>query len=83
MPSYNVQVIPHRGIPNGHIRDNLFPKLKTVIGRHFAYAFASHGWSTESIGIEGSAPPNLKQQIKMAVVSGISGSGIAVVTDYD
>jgi len=37
MPRYNAQVIPHSGVPNGHILENLFPKLKTVIGRHFTY----------------------------------------------
>jgi len=56
MPSYNVQVIPHSAMHKGHIHENSFMEMKSVIVRHFAYAFASHGWSTESIGIEGSAP---------------------------
>lgn len=54
-----------------------------MIGRHFEYAVAFHGWSEDSICIGGSAPPALKQQIKTAVESAISGSGIVVSTDDD
>ena len=28
MSSYNAQVKPHSGVPNGHIFESLFPKLK-------------------------------------------------------
>jgi phage replication-related protein YjqB (UPF0714/DUF867 family) len=44
-----------------------FPKLKTAIGRHFKYAVAFHGFSQDSICIGGSAPPDLKLQIKEAI----------------
>ena len=57
MSRYDAQVIPQSGVPNGHIRENSFPKLKSVLGHHFEYAFAFHGWNEDSICIEGSAPP--------------------------
>jgi hypothetical protein len=72
MSPYSAQAIPNSGVPNGHILESLFPKPKPVIGRHFAYAFASNGWKKDSICIGGAAP-NLKQQIKTGVVSAVSG----------
>jgi len=70
-------------IASTDISEDSFPKLKTVIGRHFEYAVAFHGWDHDSICIGGSAPSDLKQQIKTAVKSAISGSGIDVATDDD
>jgi phage replication-related protein YjqB (UPF0714/DUF867 family) len=67
-------------ITSTDISEESFPKLKTVIGRHFEYAVAFHGFSEDSICIGGSASPALKQEIKMAVESAISGSGIVVAT---
>ncbi len=70
-------------ITSTDISEKSFPKLKTVIRRHFEYAVAFHGWKHKSICIGGSAPPNLKQQIKTKIVSAILGSGIVVATDDD
>ncbi len=68
-------------ITSTDISEESFPKLKTVIGRHFQYAVAFHGWNEATICIGGSAPRELKQQIKTKIVSALSGSGIAVATD--
>ena len=68
-------------ITSTDISEESFPKLKSVIGRPFEYAVAFHGWGHDSICIGGSAPSDLKQQIKTAVASAILGSGIAVATD--
>ena len=70
-------------ITSTDISENSFPKLKTVIGPHFEYAVAFHGWEHDSICIGGSAPSDLKQQIETAVVSATSGSGIDVAMDDD
>jgi phage replication-related protein YjqB (UPF0714/DUF867 family) len=67
-------------ITSTDINEESFPKLKTVIGRHFEYAVAFHGWSEDSICIGGSAPPALKLEIKTAVKRAISGSDIVVAT---
>jgi len=68
-------------ITSTDISEESFPKLKTVIGRGFEYAIAFHGWDKDSICVGGSAPPDLKQQIKTAIESAITGSGIVVATD--
>jgi len=70
-------------ITSTDICEESFPRLKEVIGRGFEYAVAFHGWDEDSICIGGSAPPDLKQQIKTAVESATSGSGIVVATDED
>ena len=70
-------------ITSTDISKESFPKLKSVIGRPFEYAVAFHGWGHDSICIGGSAPPDLKQQIKAAVASAITGSEIAVAIDDD
>jgi len=67
-------------ITSTDISEESFPKLKTVIGRHFEYAVAFHGWSEDSICIGGSAAPALKLEIKTTVEKAISGSGIVVAT---
>ena len=67
-------------ITSTDISEESFPKLKTVIGRHFEFAVAFHGWSEDSICIGGSAPPALRLEIKTAVERAISGSGIVVAT---
>src|SRR5262249_37968837 len=61
-------------ITSTDINEESFPKLKTVIGRHFEYAVAFHGWDEDSICIGGSAPPALKWEIKTAVLRAVSGS---------
>jgi len=70
-------------ITSTDICEESFPKLKTVIGRGFEYAVAFHGWDEDSICIGGSAPPDLKQQIKTAIETAILGSGIVVAMDED
>jgi len=77
-------------ITSTDISEKSFPKLKKVIGRHFEYAVAFHGWTEGFICIGGRAPRDLKQQfndlkqeIKKKIVSAISGSRIKVVTDDD
>ena len=70
-------------ITSTDISEESFPKLKTVIGRHFEYAVAFHGWSEDSICIGGSAPPALKLEIKTAVEGAVSGSGIVVATSEE
>jgi hypothetical protein len=56
MSPYSAQAIPNSVVPNGHILGSMFTESKPVIGRHFAYAFASNGWKKDSICIGGSAP---------------------------
>jgi phage replication-related protein YjqB (UPF0714/DUF867 family) len=70
-------------ITSTEISEESFPKLKTVIGRHFEYAVAFHGWSENSICIGGSASPDLKNQIKTAVRNAIPDPNIDVKTDED
>jgi len=70
-------------ITSTDISEDSFPKLKTMIGRHFEYAVAFHGWTANSICIGGSACAELKQQIKTAIESAILGSEIKVATDDD
>ncbi len=70
-------------ITSTDISEKSFPKLKTVIGRHFEYAVAFHGWDEDSICIGGSAPFGLKQQIKAKIVSTISDPKITVASDED
>jgi len=82
MPSYNAEVIAHSGIRNGHPRE-LVPQAENGDRASLRICVRiprlEHGvyWHRR-IG-----PPNLKQQIKTAVVSAISGFGIAVATDHD
>ena len=72
-------------ITSTDINEESFPKLKSIIGRHFEYSVAFHGWDNDSICIGGgeSTPPHLKQQVKEALVNAVSGSGICVETDED
>lgn len=70
-------------ITSTDINEESFPKLKTIIGRHFEYSVAFHGWDHDSICIGGSMPPDLKLQIKGAIANAVSGSGIVVYTDED
>ncbi len=60
-------------IPATDISEELFPKLKAVIERHFEYAVAFHGWGHDSTCIGRSAPSDLKLQIKMAIVGAVAG----------
>lgn len=73
----------HLHITSTDISAESFPKLKRVIGRRFEYAVAFHGWTENFICIGGSAPPDLKQQIKTAIERATAGSGIDVATDGD
>lgn len=69
-------------ITSTDISEESFPKLKTVIGRHFEYAVAFHGWSENFICVGGSAPPDLKNQIKTAIRA-IPDLNIDVKTDEE
>lgn len=70
-------------ITSPDISADSFPKLKTVIGRHFEYAIAFHGFSEKSICIGGLAPPDLKNQIKCEIEKAIQDPEIRVVTDEE
>jgi len=70
-------------ITSTDISEESFPKLRTVIGRHFEYAVAFHGWNEKSICIGGSAPPDLKDQIKTAIRNAIPDREIKVITDEE
>jgi phage replication-related protein YjqB (UPF0714/DUF867 family) len=51
-----------------------FPKLKTIMRRHFEYSVAFHGWGDKSICIGGTIPPNVKQLIKEAITKVVPDS---------
>jgi phage replication-related protein YjqB (UPF0714/DUF867 family) len=72
-------------ITSTDISEESFPKLKTIIGRHFKYAIAFHGWDREkkSICIGGSISYDPKQEFKTAIADAISGSGIVVAIGGD
>jgi phage replication-related protein YjqB (UPF0714/DUF867 family) len=60
------------------INPSSFPGLASVIDRGFTHAVAFHGFDDAEILIGGTAPPALKQEIKCAIESATSGSGIPV-----
>jgi phage replication-related protein YjqB (UPF0714/DUF867 family) len=72
-------------ITSTDISEESFPKLKKIIGRHFKYSIAFHGWDGEknSICIGGSVSYDLKQEIKTAIANAVSGSGIEVAIGGD
>jgi phage replication-related protein YjqB (UPF0714/DUF867 family) len=70
-------------ITSTDINEESFPKLKSIIGRHFEYSIAFHGWDEDSICIGGSMPTENKQKIKEAIVNAVSGYGIPVEMDED
>jgi phage replication-related protein YjqB (UPF0714/DUF867 family) len=76
-------------ITSTDISEESFPKLKTVIGRHFEYAVAFHGFSKkhnqdpDSICIGGCMPDPLKTKLKEEIYKVVCGSGIIVATDGD
>ena len=53
-------------ITSTRINHKSFPKLATIMERGFKYAVAFHGWDEDFICIGGSAPQDLKQQIRRA-----------------
>jgi phage replication-related protein YjqB (UPF0714/DUF867 family) len=55
-----------------------FPGLDAVADRQFAYAVSFHGTSHEIVLIGGSAPIEVKQLIRSAIVDAVAGSGIEV-----
>jgi phage replication-related protein YjqB (UPF0714/DUF867 family) len=65
------------------ISEESFPKLKTVIGRHFEYAVAFHGWNEKFICIGGKAPDNLKNEIRTFIRNAVSDLEIEVKTDLE
>jgi phage replication-related protein YjqB (UPF0714/DUF867 family) len=70
-------------ITSTDISEESFPKLKTIMRRHFEYSVAFHGWGHKSICIGGTMPDYVKEQIKTAIVDVVSDSGIEVDTDYE
>jgi phage replication-related protein YjqB (UPF0714/DUF867 family) len=70
-------------ITSTDISEDSFPKLKTVMRRHFEYAVAFHGWRHESICIGGTIPDDVKDQIRTAIVDVVSDPRIEVNTDYE
>ncbi|MEG3439788.1 poly-gamma-glutamate hydrolase family protein [Pannus brasiliensis CCIBt3594] len=65
-------------ITSTDLHEASFPLLNTIINRGFSYAVAFHGFSENNILIGGGAGDQLKQDIKTAIESVISGSGISV-----
>jgi phage replication-related protein YjqB (UPF0714/DUF867 family) len=70
-------------ITSTDINEESFPKLKTVIGRHFEYAVAFHGWNEDSVCIGGSAPHDLKKKIKTTIITEVPGLESKVKTDSE
>ena len=65
-------------ITSTDISENSFPKLKTILGRHFEYSIAFHGWDGDSICIGGSMRKELKQEIRTQIETAISDPKIVV-----
>ena len=61
-------------ITSTEISEESFPKLKTIMRRHFEYSIAFHGWRDESICIGGTMPPNVKQLIKEVITKVVPDS---------
>jgi len=70
-------------ITSTDINEDSFPKLKTIMRRHFEYSVAFHGWGHESICIGGTLPDDVKEEIKTAIVDVVSDPGIKVYVDYE
>jgi phage replication-related protein YjqB (UPF0714/DUF867 family) len=61
-------------ITSTEISEESFPKLKTIMRRHFEYSVAFHGWGEKSICIGGTIPPTIKQLIKEAIAKVVPDS---------
>ena len=71
-------------ITSTDISEESFPKLKTIMRRHFEYSVAFHGWGGDSICIGGSSTADdLKLKIKKAIEGAISDSDIVVTVVKD
>lgn len=70
-------------ITSTDVSEDSFPKLNTIMRRHFEYSVAFHGWSHESICIGGTIPDDVKEEIKKTIVDVLSDPGIKVYTDCE
>lgn len=61
-------------ITSTDISEESFPKLKTIMRRHFEYSVAFHGWGNESICIGGTMPSDLICEIKKAIIKVVPDS---------
>jgi len=68
-------------ITSTDISEESFPKLKTIMRRHFEYSVAFHGWGNESICIGGTMPLDVINEIKKAITKAVTNSGIEVKDD--
>lgn len=55
-----------------------FPGLDAIADRGFGYAVSFHGMTHEIVLIGGSAPNEIKQMVKSAILGAVAGSGIEV-----
>ena len=65
-------------ITSTDIDEASFPRLRSVISRGFAHAVAFHGFEDPEILIGGTAPPELKEEIRCAVERATAASRIEV-----
>jgi phage replication-related protein YjqB (UPF0714/DUF867 family) len=61
-------------ITSTEINEESFPKLKTIMRRHFEYSVAFHGWGEKSICIGGTMPSDLISKIKNAIIKVVPDS---------
>ena len=65
-------------ITSTDIEEASFPRLRSVIARGFAHAVAFHGFEDPEILIGGTAPPELKEEIRGALERATAASRIEV-----
>jgi phage replication-related protein YjqB (UPF0714/DUF867 family) len=71
-------------ITSTDISEESFPKLNTIMRRHFEYSVAFHGWDGDSICIGGSsAADDLKPQIKKAIEGAVPHSIVVTIVKDD
>ena len=61
-------------ITSTEISEESFPKLKTIMRRHFEYSVAFHGWGEKSICVGGTMPSDLICEIKKAITKVVPDS---------
>jgi phage replication-related protein YjqB (UPF0714/DUF867 family) len=65
-------------ITSSDIAPSSFPGLGSVIDRGFAHAVGFHGFDEEEVLIGGTAPDELKQEVRSEIETATAGSGIGV-----
>ena len=65
-------------ITSSDIAPSSFPGLGSVIDRGFAHAVAFHGFDEQEVLIGGTAPPELKEEVRSEIEAATIGSGIGV-----